>query len=90
MLNLRGETLHSRRVDIPAVEVPEKTIEAMARVRLAAQEHLQAIDQRIAENQALRPEDREQIIQTARGALSASSLPESGENAPEVNDGPDA
>ncbi|MDO5745521.1 MAG: ROK family protein [Micrococcaceae bacterium] len=29
MLNLRGETLHSRRVDIPAVEVPQKTIEAM-------------------------------------------------------------
>lgn len=30
MLNLRGETMHSRRLDIPAVEVPEKTIEAMA------------------------------------------------------------
>ena len=31
MLNLRGEIMHSRRLDIPAVEVPEKTIETMAR-----------------------------------------------------------
>ncbi|GAA3328085.1 MULTISPECIES: ROK family transcriptional regulator [Paeniglutamicibacter] len=30
ILNLRGEILHSRRLDIPAVEVPEKTIETMA------------------------------------------------------------
>lgn len=31
MLNLRGEILLSRRLDIPAVEVPEKTLETMAR-----------------------------------------------------------
>lgn len=31
MLNLRGEVMHSRRLEIPAVEVPEKTVETMAR-----------------------------------------------------------
>ena len=31
MLNLRGEVLHSRRLDIPPVEVPEKTVETMAK-----------------------------------------------------------
>lgn len=30
MLNLRGETLHSRRLDVPPVEVPAKTLETMA------------------------------------------------------------
>ncbi len=31
MLNLRGEVMHSRRMDIPPVEVPEKTVETMAK-----------------------------------------------------------
>ena len=62
----------------------QKAMKAMARVRSAAQEHLQAMSKRIAENQALRPEDREHLIQTARNALF-----ESGGSAPEVKDGPD-
>lgn len=43
--------------------------DAMARIRSAAQKKLQDIDQRIHDNQALRLEDRELIIQTARTAL---------------------
>lgn len=71
-------------------KLPEQqTIEAMVRVRLAAQEHLQEMDQRITENQELRPEDREQIIQTARSALAVNSVSESGRSAPEVSDGTD-
>ena len=67
-----------------------QAIEAMAKVRLVAQEHLQALSQRIAENQAMRPEDRKHILETARVALSASGLfePEPGDTAPEANHGP--
>ena len=71
-------------------KLPEQqTIEAMVRVRLAAQKHLQAMDQRITDNQDLRPEDREQIIQTARNAVSVNGVLESDRSAPEVNHGPD-
>lgn len=67
-----------------------QAIKAMAKVRLVAQEHLQALSQRIAENQAMRPEDRKHILETARVALSASGLfePEPGDTAPEANHGP--
>ncbi len=43
--------------------------DAMARIRTAAQKKLQDIEQRIHDNQALRPEDRELIIDSARTAL---------------------
>jgi len=53
--------------------LPEQQVtDAMASVRAAAQNQLQAIDERITENQALRPEDRELIIETARSALVGS------------------
>ena len=45
-----------------------QTVQAMARIRRAAQAHLQAIDQRISDNQPLRPQDREQLLQVAREA----------------------
>jgi len=43
--------------------------EAVDRVRAAAQQHLQAIEQRIAGNQALTPEDRQAILEVARASL---------------------
>jgi F-type H+-transporting ATPase subunit alpha len=52
---------------------------AMARIRAAAQKKLQEIDQRIHDNQALRPEDRELITQTARAALEGTAPTASGE-----------
>ena len=52
----------------------QQIIKAMVRVRSATQEHLQAMDQRIAENQALRPEDREHILQTACNALAVNDV----------------
>lgn len=64
----------------------QQAIHAMASVRAAARSELQAIDGRITENQALRPEDHELIIGVARGALSVSA--EAAAN--EVSDGPDA
>ena len=46
------------------------------------------IDERINENQALRPEDRELIIEAARSALPASGLSASNQaSADEVSDG---
>ncbi|HNP37563.1 MAG TPA: F0F1 ATP synthase subunit alpha [Woeseiaceae bacterium] len=42
---------------------------AMASVRSAANSELQAVDERITQNQPLRPEDRAQIIGVARAAL---------------------
>jgi len=42
---------------------------AMNRVRNAAQNQLPSIDERVAEDQALRPSDREEIVQIAREAL---------------------
>ncbi len=57
---------------------------AMTRVRAAARKDLQVIGDRISEDQALRPEDRELIIGSARNALSApdsASPNESGNDA---------
>ena len=69
--------------------LPEEQVSnAMASVRSAAQNQLQAIDERINENQALRPEDRELIIEAARSALPASGLSASNQaTADEVSDG---
>ncbi len=62
--------------------LPEQQVNhAMASVRSAAQNQLAAIDERITENQILRPEDRELIIETARSAV---------QTADEVSDGADA
>ncbi len=43
--------------------------EAVDRVRAAAQQHLQPVEQRFAGNQALTPEDRQVIIEVARASL---------------------
>lgn len=68
----------------------QKATDAMARVRAAAQRQLQAIDERITENQALRPEDRALIIETGRAALSVRAPSGGGQsNADEVSDGSD-
>jgi F-type H+-transporting ATPase subunit alpha len=69
--------------------LPEEQVSnAMTSVRSAAQNQLQAIDERINENQALRPEDRELIIEAARSALPASGLSASNQaTADEVSNG---
>lgn len=54
-------------------ELHERQVsDAMARVRVAAQDQLQAIDERITKNLSLRPADRERILRAARRALSVS------------------
>lgn len=62
----------------------QKIIDAMISVRAAAQNQLQTIDERITENQALSPEDRELIIVTAQSVLSIDK-----EGINEVSDGSD-
>lgn len=47
---------------------------AMQKVRDAAQQKLQTIDQRIIDNQALRPEDQQLILATAREALATQAV----------------
>lgn len=47
----------------------QQVMDAMVNVRAAAQRELQAIDERIAANEALSEDDRQLIIDTARGAL---------------------
>ncbi len=64
----------------------QQVTDAMASVRAAAQNQLQAIDERIAKNQVLRPEDRKLIIRVALDALAVSGR--AFEN--KVNDGSDA
>ncbi|MCB1675656.1 MAG: F0F1 ATP synthase subunit alpha, partial [Halioglobus sp.] len=51
-----------------------QVVTAMGHVRSAARRELSIIEQRIAHNQSLRPEDNEQIIEVARTALSAGGL----------------
>lgn len=64
--------------------------DAMASVRLAAQSQLRAVDERIAENQPLRPEDRAQIIEAARAALAPGILSANRRTTTnEANDGSD-
>lgn len=58
---------------------------AMSRVRNAARSQLPSIDERVAENQALRSEDRERIVQLARDTLDGTGQT----IADEVRDGPD-
>ncbi|HNP64122.1 MAG TPA: hypothetical protein PKH39_09310, partial [Woeseiaceae bacterium] len=73
-------------------ELPEQQVsEAMASIRSAAHDQLQAVDERIRGNQPLRPEDHAQIIATARAALSPGNLSASRQtSANEGNDGSDA
>lgn len=47
----------------------QQFIEAMIDLRVAAQTQLQWVDERIAEDQALQPQEREQILDVVRAAL---------------------
>ena len=52
----------------------QEAADAMRQVREAAQQKLASIDQRIIANQALRPEDQQLILATAREALPAQAI----------------
>ena len=71
-------------------DLPERqVVVAMGHVRSAARRELSVIEQRIAQNQALRAEDNEQIIEVARAALSVSGLSRAAAVAGEGGDGAD-